>query len=124
MTDSDHHLLTVRNDSNEPVLVGDRRLFPGQRRRVHEAIYTRAKAKYPDLTCLDQVKAEAENKPDDLTEISGLGKKRAEALHQLGISTFADLAQAEAEFLDQNIPNLTLAQAQGWIEQAQALVEA
>jgi predicted flap endonuclease-1-like 5' DNA nuclease len=37
--------------------------------------------------------------PDDFTKIEGIGKYYNDALHKLGITTFADLAQQNAEGL-------------------------
>lgn len=60
---------------------------------------------------------------DDLTAINGIGPKIAEALQALGITSFAELAQASAEDLAhklQSIRGINPEKVTNWIEQARA----
>jgi len=58
--------------------------------------------------------------PDDLTKLEGIGPKVAKILNEAGITTFADLAKADAvevdKVLDEN--RLQMLDSAGWIEQA------
>lgn len=54
---------------------------------------------------------------DDLTEINGIGPVYAQRLIDLGITSFAALAAADAAEAAEHL-NLTTEQVQNWIEQA------
>jgi predicted flap endonuclease-1-like 5' DNA nuclease len=59
--------------------------------------------------------------PDDLTEVNGIGPTFAEALHEIGIRTFCDLAQQTPEELAAKLSARVTAeriQRNQWIEQA------
>lgn len=64
-------------------------------------------------------------KPDDLTIIEGIGPKIASVLQAAGISTFAQLAEADLGHLNQILQNagLRLANAETWPEQARLAAE-
>jgi predicted flap endonuclease-1-like 5' DNA nuclease len=61
--------------------------------------------------------------PDDLTNIKGIGPTYQSKLHNAGITTYAQLAQATPELLQQiiNAPNWRKPNAESWIEQARLL---
>lgn len=62
----------------------------------------------------------AHKEPDDLTALEGIGPKVAKVLNGLGITTFAELAHANAAEV-QNVLNaagLQMMNPEGWIEQA------
>lgn len=58
--------------------------------------------------------------PDDLTRIEGIGPKVAKVLDGAGIRTFADLANAKAQDVQENLraSGLQMMNPEGWIEQA------
>ena len=62
----------------------------------------------------------AHKEPDDLTALEGIGPKVAKVLNGMGITTFAELAHANAAEV-QNVLNaagLQMMNPEGWIEQA------
>lgn len=77
-----------------------------------------APAREPDPT-----PTQAAEPDDDLTRIAGIGPTYARALNAMGITTFAQLAEADAETLAAQIANLTAerVQREDWIGQAAAL---
>lgn len=66
-------------------------------------------------------------RPDDLTTIEGIGPKIAGLLHAAGITTFAQLAQAEVSRLDQILneagAGFQMAKPDTWPEQAKLAAE-
>ncbi|MBI1281189.1 MAG: 50S ribosomal protein L20 [Anaerolineaceae bacterium] len=65
---------------------------------------------------------------DDLTTIEGLGPKSAQALHEAGITTFAQIASSTAEELEDIVKvkggvRILDGQAKTWPKQAQFLVD-
>jgi hypothetical protein len=58
--------------------------------------------------------------PDDLTRIEGIGPKVAKVLNTAGITTFADLANAKAQDVQEKLraAGLQMMNPEGWIEQA------
>jgi predicted flap endonuclease-1-like 5' DNA nuclease len=63
--------------------------------------------------------------PDDLTIIEGVGPKVAELLHENGIMTFAQVADADVEHLRQILrgAGLPMIMPDSWPEQAQLAAE-
>lgn len=59
-------------------------------------------------------------KPDDLTELEGIGPKVAKVLNEAGITTFEALAHAKAADVQNalNAAGLQMLNPEGWIEQA------
>ena len=55
---------------------------------------------------------------DDLTIITGIGAKMAEALNQLGVWTYVDLAQADPNWLDEQVAR-SAEQIEVWQMEAQ-----
>jgi Helix-hairpin-helix domain len=57
---------------------------------------------------------------DDLTKLEGIGPKVAKVLNESGISSFADLANAEAAKVQETLDaaGLQMMNPEGWIEQA------
>ncbi len=67
----------------------------------------------------DEVSNEEESQADDLTKIEGIGPKIAEALNNAGIKTFADLAAAKDEDVQEIIKDIPgNHKADTWNEQA------
>ncbi len=71
----------------------------------------------------EEEEAEEPSAPDDLKRIEGIGPKLASVLEKAGISTFAQLADAEVARLEQILEQadprlLRLANANTWPEQA------
>lgn len=64
--------------------------------------------------------SETRTSSDDLTAIAGIGAARQAQLNGLGITRYADLAQAQPETIQQ-LPRVTATQAQDWIRSAQTL---
>jgi hypothetical protein len=62
----------------------------------------------------------AEKFADDLTKLEGVGPKVAKILADAGITTFADLANADAADVDKVLDanKLQMLDSAGWIEQA------
>lgn len=63
-------------------------------------------------------------KPDDLTQIKGIGPKTAEVLNQHGIITFEDLAKSPVEALFaklESVRGISTAKVDDWVKQAQEL---
>jgi hypothetical protein len=62
----------------------------------------------------------AEKSADDLTKLEGVGPKVAKILADAGITTFADLANADAADVDKVLDanKLQMLDSAGWIEQA------
>lgn len=61
--------------------------------------------------------------PDPLIEINGIGPAYEQALNAIGITTFAQLAQQDADALAARLPVRVTAERirrEGWIEQARA----
>ena len=70
----------------------------------------------------------ADAKPDDLTKVYGIGKVFEAALHNAGITTFAQLAKADVETLrgaisDGSSTSDSAANEESWAEQAQLLAD-
>ncbi|MBE2223851.1 MAG: helix-hairpin-helix domain-containing protein [Anaerolineae bacterium] len=59
---------------------------------------------------------------DDLTAIDNLGAKSAAALNELGIHTFADLANADLDVLS-TIDGVSRNKAIAWVAEAETLLE-
>lgn len=77
---------------------------------------TRRREKTPEAARPAEVQAEA----DDLARIEGIGPKVAEALSAAGIVTFAQLAESDAEDIQQIMKDagLKMMSPEGWIAQA------
>ena len=62
----------------------------------------------------------AEKSADDLTKLEGIGPKVAKILAEAGITSFANLAQADAAEVDKVLDanKLQMMDSSGWIEQA------
>lgn len=77
----------------------------------------------PDVPPVESAPSEAPT-PDPLTEINGIGPAYEKALHELGIYTFAQLAEQSAEALAERLDNPRLTaeriERDEWIEQAKA----
>lgn len=60
---------------------------------------------------------------DDLTEITGIGPVAAQALHELGISSFKQLAAQKTADLAERLPSTmsSRVERENWIEQAKQL---
>jgi len=60
-----------------------------------------------------------EKSPDDLTKLEGIGPKVAKVLNEAGITSFADLAHADAANVQEklNAAGLQMMNPEGWIEQ-------
>ncbi len=58
-------------------------------------------------------------KPDDLTDISGIGPVKAEKLNQAGVNRFADLAEMSADDVA-TAAGTSVGTATRWIEDARA----
>ena len=58
--------------------------------------------------------------PDDLTRLEGIGPKVAKVLNEAGIRTFADLADAKPQDVQEKLraAGLQMMNPEGWIEQA------
>ena len=67
------------------------------------------------------MEALVETEADDLTVIEGIGPKISATLNQAGIMTYAQLADAEADRLDQiiNQAGLRMVSVETWSEQAE-----
>ena len=81
----------------------------------------------PEKGVEQQLKAEKEVTPDDLTVIKGIGPSVQEKLRSLGIKTFNDLARADPDRLvDQLKTSLPVSKARvrGWTEVARERTEA
>jgi predicted flap endonuclease-1-like 5' DNA nuclease len=59
---------------------------------------------------------------DDLTDIKGIGPKYSQQLHELGITSFADLAGADTAVLSESFD--ARADVDGWIAQARDWMQA
>lgn len=62
----------------------------------------------------------AHKEPDDLTKLEGIGPKVAKVLNEAGITTFDELARANAAEVQKklNDAGLQMMNPDGWIEQA------
>ena len=68
-----------------------------------------------------QPEAPAEKKSaDDLTVLEGIGPKVSKVLHGIGITSFADLASADAATVQETLDaaGMQYMRPEGWIEQA------
>lgn len=63
-------------------------------------------------------KSKEATEPADFTEITGIGAKTAETLQGMDIMTFADLAQADAATIKEQVTRASLAKIKGWIADA------
>ncbi len=63
--------------------------------------------------------------PDDLKKIEGIGPKVASLLNEIGISTFAQLAEADAATIQKKLDEsgLQMMNPEGWIMQAKLAAE-
>ena len=61
------------------------------------------------------------SKPDDLTEIKGIGPTFARRLAEAGITTFAAVAAASPDFLREVTKATAVAKPDEWIAQARAM---
>jgi predicted flap endonuclease-1-like 5' DNA nuclease len=80
----------------------------------------------PSETPDAETSAEPETAPDDLTQVNGIGPAFESALNEIGITTYAQLAeQTPAELaarLDARGISAERIERDGWIEQARQLV--
>ncbi|MCI0714157.1 MAG: helix-hairpin-helix domain-containing protein [Chloroflexi bacterium] len=60
---------------------------------------------------------------DDLTTIGGIGAKTAETLKGMGIRSFAQLAEADANIIKASVSRVSLESIQGWIKEAKGRIE-
>lgn len=70
--------------------------------------------------------AHKDKKPaDDLTVLEGIGPKVAKVLNEAGITSFADLAHADAVKVQErlNVAGMQMMNPEGWIEQAKLAAE-
>jgi len=82
-------MLTVRNHSNQLVLVGDFYLFPGEQRRLIDVMARAAVANNPQaLVIVDDMPA-----PVDWTVVKGIGVQLSAALYHMGLRTPEDVRQ-------------------------------
>lgn len=83
-------MLTVRNRGNEPAIVGDRYLFPGQSNRYHDHVARSAVAANPGvLVIVEDAPVPVEI---DWTQIKGIGPQLSEALRYIGLHTKDDVS--------------------------------
>ncbi|MEL7012309.1 MAG: 50S ribosomal protein L21 [Pseudomonadota bacterium] len=71
-------------------------------------------------------KADATAGGDDLTQLSGVGPKLAEKLHDAGVTTFAQVAawtEDDVAAMDEKLSFKGRIEREGWIEQAKKLAE-
>ena len=64
--------------------------------------------------------AEEKSEPDDLTKLEGIGSKVSQVLAEAGITTFAQLANADKATVEEALKaaGLQMMDPSGWIEQA------
>ena len=88
---------------------------PGEERKVEE----------PDLSNVEVVDAPVSIEADDLTIIEGIGPKVAKVLSEAGITTFSQLAQANADDIQTilNEASLNMMDATSWPAQAKLAAE-
>lgn len=88
-------MLTVRNRGNEPAIVGDKYLFPGQSNRYRDHVARSAVAGNPGALVI----VEDANMPVevDWTQIKGIGPQLSEALRYIGLHTVEDVRAYVAE---------------------------
>lgn len=77
----------------------------------------------PEITAEAEEAEEAPPEPDDLKRIEGIGPKMSSVLQEAGITTFAQLAEANVSHLEQILEEadprlLRLANPATWTEQA------
>jgi hypothetical protein len=94
-------MLTVRNQSNQLILVGDTYLFPDNQRQVNDAVARAAVANNPRaLVIVNDAPA-----PVDWTAVKGIGEQLDAALHYMGLNTAADVRR----YVDENGADALLA---------------
>lgn len=87
-------MLTVRNQSDQLILVGDMYLFPNNQRQVNDAVARAAVANNPRaLVIVNDAPA-----PVDWTAVKGIGAQLNAALHSVGLNTVADVRR----YIDEN----------------------
>lgn len=74
-----------------------------------------------DMVIMSEIVVDQSDPADDLTAITGIGQKTAETLHTLGIRTYRDLANADAEMIKDSVKRASLETIQQWIADAQEL---
>lgn len=86
-------MLTVRNRGNEPAIVGDKYLFPGQSNRYHNHVARSAVANNPGaLSIVDAAPAPVPMPEiEDWAQVKGIGPQLAEALRYIGLLTKEDV---------------------------------
>jgi predicted flap endonuclease-1-like 5' DNA nuclease len=62
---------------------------------------------------------ENEATDDDLTQINGIGPKTVEALAEIEIASFKDLATSDPKLIKEHVSRVSLTTVQGWIKAAQ-----
>lgn len=130
-------MVAVKNNSNRPVIVGDKYLLPGERRQVTVQVYEAARARHAEIILIDEVRPvevqaasvagpefEIKTGPgddlpqqDDLTRIDGIGRKRAQEMEKQGVRSFQDLAEADAAWLAK-VVGVTVEQVEAWQQEA------
>ena len=84
-------MLTVRNRSNEPAIVGDKYLFPGQSNRYHNHVARSAVVNNPGaLSIVDDAPASTPE-IENWTQVKKIGPQLAEALRYIGLLTKEDV---------------------------------
>src|SRR5215211_809407 len=83
-------------------------------------LFSRRKTESVDARTEKSVSRNGRASADDLTKLEGIGPKVAKVLNNAGITTFDDLARAEAADVKSvlNKAGLQMMNPEGWIEQA------
>ena len=83
-------------------------------------LFSRRKTEAVDARTEKSVSRNGRASADDLTKLEGIGPKVAKVLNNAGITTFDDLARAEAADVKSvlNKAGLQMMNPEGWIEQA------
>lgn len=111
--------IRVRNVSRGPVPLAGEMLPPGEERTVSRPDAIITMRDYPHRLHVVPIAPPAEPEVrDDLTEIKGIGPRSNEDLQTIGITTFAQLALADAEDLAARLNGSSPRQVAGWIQQA------
>jgi predicted flap endonuclease-1-like 5' DNA nuclease len=92
---------------------------------VHEAEHDTTPEATPEAAVADTQASNEAPTPDDLTMIEGVGPTVAELLHENGIMTFRQLADADVEYLRQILhgAGLPMIKPDTWPEQARLAAE-
>jgi hypothetical protein len=95
-------------------------LWGKQREVTPKPLYISGRtAAYPGTASVEKDEVQ---KPDDLKSIEGIGPTYARRLNDAGVSTFAQLAEADPDYLGE-ITGVIRWDPNDWISQARALVD-